>query len=66
MLFDYGGFPPENYQYQHNALGNPKVAARVAELLNAGGVETTFDSKRGWDHVSHVVRWMLTRTKVLP
>ena len=50
LLFDYGGFPPESYEYTYSAPGAPDVAARVSSLLAAAGVKTTQDPKRGWDH----------------
>ena len=33
MLFDYGGFPPETYEYSYPAAGSPALARRVQELL---------------------------------
>lgn len=50
LLFDYGGFPREAYEYTYPAPGAPAVAARVSSLLASIGVDTQHDSKRGWDH----------------
>lgn len=50
MVYDYGGFPAFTYQIKYAAPGAPKVAARVAELLNAAGLPTHLDGSRGFDH----------------
>jgi aromatic ring-opening dioxygenase catalytic subunit (LigB family) len=49
MLYDYSGFPPESYEIQWPAPGDPKLAARVRELVS--GAE---DAKRGFDHGTFV------------
>jgi len=50
LYFDYGGFPPETYQYKYPAPGNPELAKRVRDLLNTAGIASESDPKRGWDH----------------
>mmetsp|Transcript_23916 Transcript_23916/g.50155 ORF Transcript_23916/g.50155 Transcript_23916/m.50155 type:complete len:289 (-) Transcript_23916:305-1171(-) len=50
LLFDYGGFPKESYEYKYPAPGEPEVAKRVLELLRAGAVDCAGDEKRPWDH----------------
>jgi aromatic ring-opening dioxygenase catalytic subunit (LigB family) len=50
MIYDYGGFPPHTYQIRYPAPGDPQLAARVAELLNAAGHEARLDPERGLDH----------------
>ena len=50
LLFDYYGFPPETYEYRYPAPGHPALAARIAELLAAGGIEARIDDERGLDH----------------
>jgi len=50
LLFDYGGFPPESYQYQYSAPGEPSVAAEIVKLLGDAGIKVRTDTKRGWDH----------------
>ena len=50
MLYDYGGFPEFTYHVQYPAPGAPEVAARVAELLDAAGMPTHADPRRGFDH----------------
>ena len=54
MLYDYYGFPPESYTVKWPAPGDPRLAARVQELLAAGGFETATDSARGFDHGTFV------------
>ncbi|WP_334176596.1 class III extradiol ring-cleavage dioxygenase [Pseudoxanthobacter sp.] len=50
MIYDFGGFEPELYQKVYPAPGDPELAARVAEKLTAGGVETVLATGRGFDH----------------
>jgi aromatic ring-opening dioxygenase catalytic subunit (LigB family) len=50
ILYDYYGFPPETYQIQWPAPGDPRLAARVQELLQSAGMETAEDPQRGFDH----------------
>ena len=50
MLYDYGGFPEDSYAYKYPAPGNPALAARVAELLQAAGHDCALDGDRGFDH----------------
>ncbi|NVB39216.1 dioxygenase [Pseudenhygromyxa sp. WMMC2535] len=50
ILYDYGGFPPESYEIQWPAPGDPQLAKRVGELLSAAGVPYAEDSRRGFDH----------------
>ncbi|MGZ3449342.1 MAG: DODA-type extradiol aromatic ring-opening family dioxygenase [Polyangiales bacterium] len=50
ILYDYYGFPPASYEIQWPAPGEPKLAARVRELLSKVGFETAENDKRGFDH----------------
>ena len=50
LLFDYSGFPPETYEYQYPAPGNPVLAGRVHDLLHAAGIKARLDTERGIDH----------------
>jgi len=50
MIYDYGGFPPHTYEVQYSAPGSPELAARVKQLLDAGGHPATLDPQRGFDH----------------
>lgn len=54
MLYDYYGFPPESYQVQWPAPGDPALAATVRQLLGAAGFATAEDPRRGFDHGTFV------------
>lgn len=50
MLYDYSGFPEHTYHISYTAPGSPTLAARVEELLRAGGIGARLDPERGYDH----------------
>ncbi len=50
LLFDYYGFPPHTYQLRYPAPGDPALAVRVRERLEAAGFDTLADEQRGLDH----------------
>ena len=50
MVYDYSGFPEHTYHIRYKAPGSPALAARVQELLGAGGVDARLDPDRGFDH----------------
>ncbi|MBJ7538418.1 DODA-type extradiol aromatic ring-opening family dioxygenase [Marinomonas transparens] len=50
MFYDYGGFPPETYEYQYPAPGNPAISQEVADLLKSHHIDCVLDDKRGYDH----------------
>jgi aromatic ring-opening dioxygenase catalytic subunit (LigB family) len=54
LLYDYYGFPPAAYQLTWPAPGDPRLAARVRELLAAAGFATGEDRDRGFDHGTFV------------
>ncbi len=54
MFYDYYGFPPESYEITWPAPGDPRLAARVRELLGAAGFKTAEDAQRGFDHGTFV------------
>ncbi|APR79783.1 Hypothetical protein A7982_05130 [Minicystis rosea] len=54
MLYDYYGFPPASYEITWPAPGDPKLAARVRDLLGAAGFSTASDAQRGFDHGTFV------------
>ncbi len=54
MLYDYYGFPPESYRITWPAPGDPRLAARVRELLGAAGFPSAEDAQRGFDHGTFV------------
>jgi aromatic ring-opening dioxygenase catalytic subunit (LigB family) len=50
MEYDYFGFPAHTYQISYPAPGDPVLAARVAQLLEAAGLPCRSDAHRGLDH----------------
>jgi aromatic ring-opening dioxygenase catalytic subunit (LigB family) len=54
MLYDYYGFPPESYTLTWPAPGDPKLAARVQDLLARAGFGTAANAERGFDHGTFV------------
>jgi aromatic ring-opening dioxygenase catalytic subunit (LigB family) len=50
IFYDYYGFPPESYEIQWPAPGNPQLAARVRTLLEQSGIQSAEDAQRGFDH----------------
>jgi 4,5-DOPA dioxygenase extradiol len=49
-IHDFRGFPQALYELRYPAPGSPAVAARVADLLRASGIDCTIDQSRGLDH----------------
>jgi 4,5-DOPA dioxygenase extradiol len=49
-IYDFYGFPPELYRLRYPAPGAPKLAERVAGLLEEKGLRTDIDPARGLDH----------------
>ncbi|MBL8921056.1 MAG: dioxygenase [Myxococcaceae bacterium] len=54
MLYDYSGFPPESYEVQWPAPGDPVLAKRVRALLETAGLPSAEDAARGFDHGAFV------------
>jgi len=50
LLYDYGGFPKETYEYKYGAAGDPKLANDILQLLKAAEIPAELEEKRGWDH----------------
>ncbi|AUW59232.1 dioxygenase [Sphingobium sp. SCG-1] len=50
LLYDYYGFPPHTYALRWDAPGSPKLAGRVAALLEGAGFPVSEEQARGWDH----------------
>jgi 4,5-DOPA dioxygenase extradiol len=49
-IHDFYGFPPELYRLRYPAPGAPRLAARVAQLLEDAGLQPQVDPERGLDH----------------
>ncbi|HEY8946839.1 MAG TPA: class III extradiol ring-cleavage dioxygenase [Polyangiaceae bacterium] len=54
MLYDYYGFPPDSYRITWPARGEPRIAARVRELLGTAGIASAENATRGFDHGTFV------------
>jgi aromatic ring-opening dioxygenase catalytic subunit (LigB family) len=54
LIYDYSGFPPEAYQIEYPAPGDPQLAERIHQLLTASGISAKLDDKRGFDHGLYV------------
>lgn len=50
LLYDYSGFPDEAYQIKYPVSGNPVLAEKIYQLLQAGGIEARLDDQRPFDH----------------
>ncbi len=50
LYFDYYGFPPHTYSLTWPAPGDPDLARRAVQLLDAAGITTGQDASRGFDH----------------
>ncbi|MBD8732147.1 DODA-type extradiol aromatic ring-opening family dioxygenase [Pseudomonas sp. CFBP 13710] len=49
-IHDFGGFPDALYRIQYPAPGAPALAARIVDMLQAGGWQSRLDAERGLDH----------------
>lgn len=54
MLYDYYGFPPESYQFQYSAPGDPALAEQLVAMLRGQDITARLDEKRGYDHGTFV------------
>lgn len=50
LIYDYSGFPDAAYQLRYPAAGQPELASKIADLLNAAGHKVCLDDQRGFDH----------------
>ena len=49
-IHDFSGFPEELYRIRYPAPGEPRLAARVAQVLEGSGIRAEVDTERGLDH----------------
>ena len=54
MLYDYHGFPAHTYRILYPAPGDPALARRARDLLQAHGIAACCDAARGFDHGAFV------------
>jgi aromatic ring-opening dioxygenase catalytic subunit (LigB family) len=50
MVYDYYGFPEFTYHIRYDAPGDPALARRVVEMIEAAGMPAHLDPDRGFDH----------------
>lgn len=50
LLYDYYGFPEHTYQLTYPVAGQPGLATKMADLLQAAGLPADTDAERGLDH----------------
>jgi len=50
LIYDFGGFPDELYSLTYDAPGDPDLALRIGGMIRKGGVPSTLDPSRGFDH----------------
>lgn len=50
MIYDFGGFAPELYKMIYPAPGEPGLAARVFDMLDAADLKPHTYERRGYDH----------------
>lgn len=50
LIYDYYGFPPESYEIQYPAPGEPMLAQQVQDALEGTGIPARLDPQRGFDH----------------
>ncbi|MGX5219206.1 DODA-type extradiol aromatic ring-opening family dioxygenase [Pseudomonas segetis] len=63
---DFRGFPPELYQVNYPAPGDPELASRVARLLNDQGLPATLDADRPFDHGTWVPLSLMYADATIP
>ncbi len=50
LIYDFGGFPPELYQYRYPCPGHPAMAREIAARLSAASLKATIVPDGGIDH----------------
>lgn len=50
LIYDYNGFPPHTYELTYPAPGEPGLAERIRQQLDAAGMAARIDGTRGYDH----------------
>ncbi len=50
IIYDYYGFPEQAYAIEYPAGGNPELAEKIYDFLQAASIEVKLDDERGFDH----------------
>ncbi len=66
MLYDYYGFPPESYEFNYPAPGNPTLAKQIQQLLQERNIDARLDNQRAYDHGTFVPLMLLYPAADIP
>jgi len=66
MLYDYYSFPPESYEFQYPAPGNPELAVRIIHMLGGKGIPARLHSERDYDHGTFVPLMLMYPAAEIP
>lgn len=50
LIYDYYGFPDQAYAIEYPVVGNPELAEKIYDFLQADSIEAKLDDERGFDH----------------
>ncbi len=50
LIYDYSGFPPHTYELKYPAAGNPELARKIVQTLEAAHIPAKINATRGFDH----------------
>lgn len=50
LIYDYSGFPPHTYELKYPAPGNPQLAKKIVQTLEAAHIPAKVNATRGFDH----------------
>lgn len=54
IIYDYSGFPPQAYDVQYPAVGNPTLAQEIFDLIEREEIDVRLNVSRGFDHGMYV------------
>lgn len=66
MIYDFYGFPEKLYSVRYPAVGDSHLAQQVYHALNADGIASELDSRRGIDHGAWTILKLLYPNADIP
>ncbi len=66
MVFDYHGFPEHTYRIRYGAPGDPALAETVHAMLGRGGLPSSLDPQRGFDHGTFTLMHTMYPEEAIP
>lgn len=66
MLYDYYSFPPESYEFQYPAPGNPDLAVQIIRMLGEKGIPARLNPERDYDHGTFVPLMLMYPAATIP